>query len=199
MTDSKTSTRTYPNTLRARIGRLYLKMAGWEPSGEPPDLPKWVAIAAPHTSNWDLVYMLAFTYHYGISISWMGKDSLFKGPFGGLMRWLGGVPIDRSAPNGVVQQMVDRFNDVDALILAVPPSGTRSKRPYWKTGFYHIAHGAGVPIATGFLDYKNKRGGFGPLFHTTGDPQADIETLREFYSTITGKFPEMTNDIQFKN
>jgi 1-acyl-sn-glycerol-3-phosphate acyltransferase len=114
------------------------------------------------------------------------------------MKLLGGIPVDRSGPKNMVQQLVDIFGEKDRLILAVPPSGTRSKRPYWKTGFYHIAHGASVPIATSFLDYGTKECGFGPPMVTTGDIEADFEKLRDLYGRCKGKFPENTNDIRLR-
>ena len=181
------------------IGRTLLKVAGWRLSGNPPQTKKYVIIAAPHTSNWDLIFLLACAYAYGIDVSWMGKRSIFKFPFGGLMRALGGISVDRSGPQNTVQQIVQVFDEKEALILAVPPSGTRSRRPYWKTGFYHIAHSAGVPIATSFLDYGTREAGFGHAIEPTGDIVADFERLRQFYGRCKGKFPENTNDIKLKD
>ena len=184
---------------KATLGRLYLKIFGWSIEGQPPHADAYVIIAAPHTSNWDLIYLLAYAYHFGIKISWMGKDTLFRFPFGGFMRWLGGVAVNRSSPQNTVQQMIDAFTHNPGLVLAVPPEGTRSKRSYWKTGFYFIAHGAGVPIATSFLDYGRKRGGFGPPLLPTGDIHADMDILRGFYSQMRGKFPENTNDVRLRS
>ena len=118
----------------------------------------------------------------------MGKDSLFKGPLGPVMRWLGGLPIDRSKANNVVQSTIDAFNSHDRLIVLIPPEGTRAKVSEWKKGFYHIAHGAGVPIGRGFLDFGRKVGGFGPTFYPTGDVDKDIAAIQEFYQDIKGKY-----------
>lgn len=151
--------------------------------------PKLVVIAAPHTTNWDLPIMLAVAIYYRVRLRWMGKDSLFKGPFGWLMHALGGIPVDRSKSNNAVAQMVARYNEADALLVAIPPEGTRAKTRYWKTGFYHIANGAGVPIALGFLDYARKVGGIGSVLQPTGDYDADLERIKEFYADVKGKYP----------
>lgn len=166
---------------------LILKLAGWKVSGHVPDIPKFVMIAAPHTSNWDLPYTLFVAFAMKVKIYWMGKKELFRPPFGPLLRWLGGIPIDRSKSNGVVGQSIQQLQDAEKLVLTVPPTGTRSKVMHWKTGFYHIAHGAGVPIVLGFLDYGRKMGGVGPLFYPTGDINADMKEIQAFYKDIQGR------------
>ena len=173
-------------------------LAGWRVGGEIPEDKKMVVIAAPHTTNWDLPIMLAVAFYYRVDLKWMGKDSLFKGPFGWLMHALGGIPIDRSKSNNVVDQMVAIYQEADDLLVAIPPEGTRSKVRYWKTGFYNIAHGAGVPIAFGYLDYKNKVGGIGGKLTTTGDYDADLEKIKAFYAPITGKYDERTDEARRK-
>jgi len=170
-----------------------MKTFGWRMEGHPPDLPKYVLIAAPHTSNWDLAVMLTLAFNFRTPISWMGKDALFRPPFGGLCRWLGGIPIDRSKANNVVEQSVALFREKDSFVLVVPPEGTRKKVRYWKTGFYYIARDARVPILLGFIDYGRKVGGFGPVVVPTGDIEADMKTIQAFYAGITGKHPEQTD------
>lgn len=165
---------------------LYAR-AGWQVEGDAPEGDKFVVIAAPHTSNWDLPFMLGVAYTYRIQLRWMGKASLFWPPLGWLMRALGGIPIDRSKANDVVSQMVAIFAAADTLAVAIPPEGTRSKVRKWKTGFYTIAHGAGVPITLGFLDYQRKVGGIGGVFTTTGDYATDLEEIKAFYAGVTGK------------
>lgn len=172
------------------ISWLGLKLTGWKLEGNPPTEKKYVLIAVPHTTNWDFPITLAMAFLFGFEIYWMGKDSLFKGPLGPIMRWLGGIAIDRSSKNNVVQQTIDAFNANDQLVVTIPPEGTRSRVEKWKTGFYYIAHGANVPIALGFLDYKHKIGGFGPTFYPTGDIEKDIAEIRQFYSGISGKYTE---------
>ena len=174
------------------LGRLFLRLAGWRVEGRFPDAAKAVVIAAPHTSNWDLPLMLAVAYALDIRPAWLGKRELFRWPFGWLMRRLGGVPVDRRARQDLVQQAVDRFDAVDRLHLVVPPSGTRGRATHWKSGFYHIARGARVPIVCAFLDYGRKVGGIGPVLAASGDLAADMGAIRAFYASITGKFPAST-------
>ena len=158
--------------------------------GRLPDIPKCVMIAAPHTSNWDLPILLFFAFAFKTKLFVMVKNAVFRRPFGGFFKWLGCIPIDRTKPNGVVEQSIQAFRESEEMILVVPPSGTRSKVMYWKTGFYHIAKGANVPIVLGFLDYRRKVGGVGPVVIPTGDIEADMNTIRAFYADITGKNPE---------
>lgn len=161
--------------------------------GHLPDTPKCVMIAAPHTSNWDLPIMLFFAFAFKTKLYFMVKDAVCRWPFGWFFKWLGGIPIDRSKPNGVVAQSIEAFRENEKLTLVVPPSGTRSKVMKWKTGFYHIANGAEVPILLGFLDYARKRGGVGPMVEPTGDIEADMSKIRAFYVNITAKYPEKSS------
>ena len=171
------------------LGRLWLATTGWHIEGEMPNLPKFIIVAAPHSSNWDLPYVLAAGLHYGIRVHWMGKDSIFKQPFGGIMRWLGGIPVDRSKSNNAVDDMVARFAQSDRLILVIPPEGTRGKVERWKSGFYHIATGAKVPLALGFLDYERKAAGIARVFQPTGNYEADLAEIQAFYATVTARHP----------
>ncbi len=168
--------------------RITLKLRGWKLEGEPPAVPKFVLIGVPHTSNWDFPLALAMAFVYRMEMNWMGKDSLFKGWRGPVMRWLGGIPINRLSSNNVVAQTIEAFNTSDHLIVAIPPEGTRSKVDRWKTGFYYIALGANVPIALAFLDYKLKVGGFISTFFPTGDADKDIAAIRACYGGISGKY-----------
>jgi 1-acyl-sn-glycerol-3-phosphate acyltransferase len=172
-----------------RISLLIFKFSGWKAEGMAPVLPRYVVIAAPHTSNWDFIYTLCLAFIYRLDPVIMMKDAWFRWPLGPVFRWLGALPIDRSKANNVVAQSIDQFNRQDRLVLVVPPSGTRQRVLYWKTGFYRIAHGAGVPIALGFLDYQRRVGGFGPAMRTTGDIDADMTVIRAFYRDIAGKYP----------
>lgn len=181
------------------VARLWMAVFGWDVEGEPPlNVRKAVLIAAPHTTNWDLPHMLAAAFLFRIRLSWMGKNSLFKPPFGLFMRWLGGVAVDRSAPKGQVQAVADLFSANERLILAVPPSGTRKRVEFWKSGFYWIAHTAQVPIVCAYLDYGRKRAGLGLTFVPSGDPAADMDRIREFYKDIRGKFPEAESPPRLK-
>lgn len=179
------------------IGKLaakaFLGLQGWKPEGEIPPFDKCVMIAAPHTSNWDLPFTLYISYEMGIPVRWMGKKEIFRyGPWGWWMRHLGGLPVDRSKKNNLVQQCVEMFESHDKLVLLVPPEGTRKGGgDTWRSGFYHIAHAAKVPIVLGFLDYSRKRGGLGPAIMPTGDIAADMERIRNFYSADMAKYPAL--------
>jgi 1-acyl-sn-glycerol-3-phosphate acyltransferase len=176
-----------PNVLMSWLGLMFLKMMGWRVEGEIPDIKKFVIIAAPHTSNWDFPITLAVAFALRIKIYWMGKAAMFRWPFASLFKWLGGIPIDRSRSHNIVEQSIQAFHKLEKLIMLVPPEGTRKKVSYWKTGFYHIAQGAKVPIVLGFLDYRRRVGGIGPTFHPTGHIEKDMQAIRDFYDSITGK------------
>ncbi|HEX8952121.1 MAG TPA: lysophospholipid acyltransferase family protein [Polyangia bacterium] len=178
-----------------RLAALAFRLAGWRTEGSPPPDERFVIIAAPHTSNWDAVILLVAARIYGLQLAWFVKDTWFRFPLGPVMRRLGGVPIDRSARHGVVEQAIARLHESERLALAVPPEGTRGRAPYWKTGFYHIARGAKVPIVLGFIDYGRKVAGLGPAFTPTGDLPRDFEVFRAFYDTVQPRFPDKKGAI----
>jgi len=169
---------------------LLLKMLGWNAIGKEIPNPKLVLIGAPHTSNWDFPLMLLVVLKLRLKVFWMGKHTLFRFPFGGLMRWLGGIPIDRTSSHNVVQQMTDEYARHAELIVLIPPEGTRSKVDRWKTGFYHIARNAGVPILLGYVDAPKKEAGLADFFTPTGDLEEDMAEIREFYAGKGGLKPE---------
>lgn len=185
--------------MKRLLASLYIKIAGWEMEGVPPKSPKSVIIAAPHTSNWDLAYLLAFAILFNVKISWIGKHSLFHWPMGWFMRLLGGVPVRRHLRENMVQQMARLFEERERFSLIVPTEGTRGHAPFWKSGFYHIARTANVPLVMGFLDYKRKRGGFGEEFWPTGDVKADMDRIRAFYADKTGKYPQNFGPIRLRD
>jgi 1-acyl-sn-glycerol-3-phosphate acyltransferase len=160
--------------------------------------PKFVFIAAPHTSGWDLPFMLATAYALGIRISWFGKHALFTPWLGWLMRGLGGIPIDRGAPHEVVRRTAEMFRARERLVLAIPPEGTRRKVTHWKSGFYYISLRSGAPIGLGFLDYEKKLCGLGPLIAPTGDVRRDMDEIRAFYRPIRGKHRELESEPRLK-
>lgn len=170
----------------------FLKLTGWKVVGKlPPEAAKCVLIAAPHTSNWDLPYTLMVALALRLNVYWIGKASLFKPPFGGVMRWLGGIPVERShSNNSVAASSQAIIKAKGSLQLIVPPEGTRRRTRYWKTGFYYIAAGAGVPIVLAFLDYGKKVGGLGPVFQATDDVDADMLAIKAFYAGFKGKNPD---------
>ncbi len=166
-----------------------LKLGGWKLEGAlPADAARCVMIAAPHTSNWDLPYTLMVAFALRLHIRWLGKASIFKFPFGGVMRWLGGLPVDRSKNNNLVQASAAVLKGSSGpLQLVVAPEGTRGKTREWKSGFYFIALEAGVPILLTYLDYGRKVGGIGPAFQPTGDIEADMVEIKRFYAGVRGR------------
>lgn len=177
------------NTLFKGLSRFCLKLTGWKIVGQKPAYSKYIVIAAPHTSNWDFIILVMAGFILRWDIHWMGKDSLFPWPVKRLMIWLGGIPIDRSKSNRVVDQMAAYFDSVDQLSVLIPPEGTRSRVEQWKTGFYHIARQANVPIILGFLNAGNKTAGFGPEFKPSGDIEADMLSIQAFYKDFVGIKP----------
>ncbi len=180
------------------LARAFLGLTGWEIEGGKPEVQRFVLIAAPHTSNWDLVYMLALSVLNDVKIQWMGKHVLFRPPLGWLLRPLGGIPVVRHRAGHLVGQLVRRFKESESLALVVPAEGTRGRAPHWKSGFYHIARAAEVPVLLGYLDYARKRGGFGPAIELTGDVSADMDEIRSFYADKVAKYPECFGEIRLK-
>jgi len=193
----KDASKPYGIFLRS-LGWILLKLGGWEVTGERPKARRMVVVAAPHTSNWDFVWVLAFATHYQLRISWLGKHTLFKAPFGGFMRWLGGIPVYRHAKTNLVEELVTTYGEYDALALTIPPEGTRGQAEYWKSGFYHIARRADVPILLSYLCYEQKIGGFGPEVWTSDDVRADMDKIREFYVGKVGKRAEQNSRIRLR-
>lgn len=181
--------------MKKRLARLLLRLFGWKIEGERPAYDRYVLIAAPHTSNWDFPLMLAFAAAFDIRVTWMAKHSLFRPPMGFFMRAMGGMPIVRHKNQNVVESMVESFSTLEHLVLVVPTEGTRDHATHWKSGFYHIARQARVPIVPSFLDWGAKRGGFGPALMTSGDVVQDMQYFRDFYAGMTGKFPELVGPI----
>lgn len=179
-----------PNPLIEWIGRTALKLMGWRIEGELPRLDKFVAIGAHHTSNWDFVIFIALKFVLRLNARWFGKHSIFRWPFGGLMRSWGGIPIQRHLSLNMVEQAIQGFRDNREFILVLSPEGTRKKVERWKTGFYHIALGAGVPIVPGALDFANRRVVIGAPFQPTGDAEADLQALLAFFRPYVPKKPE---------
>lgn len=167
-----------------------LFILGWKTKGKIPDIKKFVLIAAPHSSNWDFVFFLLIIFKFKMSVHWMAKHTMFKWPFKWLLIRLGGIPINRSEKSNIVQSMTDAFNQSRELIITIAPSGTREKVTQWKTGFYHIARQANVPIVFGFIDYRQKTIGIGPAFNTSGDMDGDMRAIKAFYAPFSGRYGE---------
>jgi 1-acyl-sn-glycerol-3-phosphate acyltransferase len=184
--------------VRPAVARAFLRLSGWSLEGKPPVARAYVLIAAPHTTNWDLLYFLACAWAFGISPSWTGKHTLFHGPLGPVMRWLGGIPIDRRRPGGLVAELALVFAREPDLVLTVPPEATRSRAEFWKSGFYQIALAAQVPIVMGYLDYERRRGGLGPVLFPGLDLRSDMDAIRAFYADKRGKHPELFGEIRLR-
>lgn len=176
--------------LARNFARLIMRLFGWRIEGAIPNSEKLLIIGAPHTSNWDWILVMFTAYSLGVRISWMAKHSLFKKPFGGIMRWLGGVAIDRRAKHGTVDQAINTFNEREKLVLCITPEGTRSKVREWKQGFYHIAQGANVPVVVAAFDYGRKSVRFGPTFKPSGNLEADLPIIKSFFDGVVARHPE---------
>lgn len=180
--------------MKKLLGRFALFLFGWKASY--PDtfrIPKTVMIAAPHTSNWDLLFSMATFWKMGIAPKFLIKNDYTKGLPGYFFRWLGAIGVDRSKHSNLVDYAVSLFETRDQLVLMVPAEGTRKKVEKWKTGFYHMAQQAGVPVSLGYLDYRNKIAGVGGLYMLTGYFEEDMAYIQEFYKDIEGKYPENYN------
>ena len=166
-----------------------MSICGWRIEGTPPNVPKAILIGAPHTSNWDFLLSLGTAFAIGLRMSWMAKHTFVNGPGKRLWQWLGGIPVDRRASHGAVGEMVEAYNSHEKLVVAITPEGTRSGAIGWKSGFYHIALGANIPIVPIVFDYGNKTVRILELFTPTGDKEQDIAYLKTLYKDVKGKFP----------
>jgi 1-acyl-sn-glycerol-3-phosphate acyltransferase len=190
--------RSQPRSPLQTLARWILGLFGWKAVGHKPPYDKFILIAAHHTSNWDLPLGLLVMAALGVRVQWIGKDSIFRPPFGKLFRKMGGIPVNRRARNNFTQQMVDLYAQSAELAVVISPEGTRSKTEYWRTGFYYIASGAQVPIVMAFLDYATRTGGIGPTLHPSGDIAADMERIRQYYDGVIGRFPEAHGRIELR-
>ena len=179
------------NKVTRWLGRAVLALFGWQIAGHAPNLPKFIVIGAPHTSNWDFSLAMLFFIALGLRVSWMGKDSFINGRLKRVWHWMGGVAINRRAAHGVVNQMVDVFNKRDKFVLGLTPEGTRAKVSRWKTGFYHIACGANVPILPVAIDYKIKTLQLHPIFIPSGDLTDDLAKIQALFAAARGKRPHL--------
>ena len=169
------------------LGRTILRLGGWRVIGTFPDIPRLVLIAAPHSSNWDGIWGMAAKMALGFDARILGKDSLFWWPLSVVLRRLGVIPLDRSKPQGVVEQSIELIRQSPQLWFALAPEGTRKPVQQWKAGFLKIAHGAGVPVLMAYFHYPERIIGIGALFHPTGDPKADMVAVRQWYRPWMGK------------
>ncbi len=176
------------------ISVLIFKILGWKIKGViPPEVKKCVILAAPHTSNMDFMIGRLGYFIMGVPVRFLIKKEAFKPPFGGLLRRMGGLSVDRSKRSNIVDKVASLFGEHEVLYVVITPEGTRKLVHQWRKGFYYIALKANIPIALGYVDYKKKEAGFGPVFYASGDFESDFETIREFYKTKTARHPEKFN------
>jgi 1-acyl-sn-glycerol-3-phosphate acyltransferase len=171
------------------VGRAVLGLLGWRVEGEIPNLARFVIAVAPHTSNWDFVVGAATMFALDLRISFIGKHTLFRGPFAAVLRWMGGVPVDRSSPHGVVAESVAAFVRLEARVLAIAPEGTRKRVARFRTGFLHIARGARVPVLLAALDWEARCVRMGPLIEPGEDVEADRARIERHFARIRGRNP----------
>lgn len=180
----------FPQTPARRFCTWLLRRCGWHLAGDFPDEPRVVLIAAPHSSWWDGLWALLFKTAIGVDIAFVAKRELFRGPLGWALRRCGGIPIERSEAHGLVEQTIARFRSSKALWFGIAPEGTRKRGGRWKTGFWHIARAAGVPILPVYFDYPSRTIGIGPVFRAGDDMAADLDALHAFYRPFRGRHHE---------
>jgi len=172
------------------LSNSIMRLFGWSVDGQLPDLPKFILIGAPHTSNWDFVLFLGVVFHLRANVKFMGKAELFRNPLvGWFFYWCGGVPVDRKKSTGLVEQMVEACEQSDRFILTIAPEGTRHYVSEWKMGFYHIAKSTGIPLVMAVVDGKKKKVRVGQVFHLTENMEDDIKVIKRFFEGIVGINP----------
>lgn len=172
------------------IGRSGLRLAGWRITGRLPAVPRFVAVVAPHTSNWDFVIGVLVMFALDLRILWLGKHSLFTTPLGPLLRRIGGRPVRRDTPENTVAQIAAILSAEPKFVFALAPEGTRKRVPHWRTGFYRVAQATGAPILPAWIDYERREVGLGELVTPTGSLEADVARLQRSYRAEMGRFPE---------
>lgn len=175
--------------------RLASRLLGWRVEGSLPELPKFVLLGAPHTSNWDFMLFLALAFHLQADVRYMGKAELFRSPIGGFFRYCGGYPVERNKSQGLVEQMAGIMQESERFILVIAPEGTRHKVREWKTGFYHIARRANAPVVAAFIDGINKICSIGPTFQLTDNLESDLKSIQSFYAGKVGVHPHKTSEL----
>jgi len=186
----------------AALCKLILKLIGWRVPDSLPAAERYVLIGYPHTSNMDFFIAMLAKGALGLRFHFVAKHTLFWWPLSAILRGLGGMPVDRRSSNGFIGQLVQRFEEAksrqEPFVIGMMPEGTRSYREFWRSGFYYLAGEAGVPLVAGYIDYKTKTLGFGPLTQLSGNPAEDLAQLNEFYADIQGRFPEKAAPIRFR-
>jgi 1-acyl-sn-glycerol-3-phosphate acyltransferase len=182
----------------ARLARWLLRLFGWRVEIVPPPGPHAVIVFYPHTSNWDFAVGYLAKVAAGLDVQFLGKHTLFRGPLGPLLRWMGGIPVDRSQPQGITAELVRRFRERPRLWLALAPEGTRRWTDHWKSGFYRLAVDAGVPLGLAFGDWRAKVVGVTEYLALTGDEERDLARIRAFYAGKVGRHPAQASEIRLR-
>ena len=192
---------SYPRCSRmARwAGMVWLRLFGWQMEGTLPEVPKFLVIFSPHTSNWDGIMLIPAGFAFGVKFNFLAKKELFFGPIGAILRGMGGIPVDRRAPKDLVGQIVDAIEEREQVVIGIAPEGTRSLTKYWKSGFYHIAYRVNIPLSFAYLDYKRKVVGFDEGIILTGDSDMDMQKIRQFYSNVNAKYPDNVGPVAFRS
>ncbi|MDH5507779.1 MAG: lysophospholipid acyltransferase family protein [Anaerolineae bacterium] len=181
------------------VGKFILRISGWKIEGSYPPIAKSVAVFAPHTSNWDFIYMLSAVFTLGLYPNWIGKKELFFGPMNFIFKALGGIPVNRKGKTNMVSQIAEQIRVRDQVIIGIAPEGTRSKSDHWKSGFYYIAQNAEVPIVLITLDYSRKSAVVGPSINPSGDIEADLQRMAAFFGQVTAKYPHEVGQVAFRS
>ncbi|WP_263079674.1 1-acyl-sn-glycerol-3-phosphate acyltransferase [Endozoicomonas sp. Mp262] len=177
------------------LAKIFLHLTGWKVNGPPPRVARYIIIGAPHTSRWDFIFGIAIALKCKIRCHWLGSSALFWGPFGIVLRWLGGIPVNRKRKNSLVNQTVCAYKQHHQLGIVICPEGGMNKGERWHTGFYHIARNAEIPIIPGYLDFNTKTGGFGSAIKPSCNMSKDMAEIEAFYANIYGKFPESFSPV----
>ena len=185
--------------IRRTLARVYWALSRWQLRTEPAPTRPTILIGAPHTSNWDFVLMLAISWRLGIPIRWLGKESLFAGWRGPIMRGLGGIAVDRADAGQVVSEVVAGVHAGDVFGLVVTPDGTRGGTTHWKSGFYRIARETGMPVTLGYVDRTTMTSGLGPTIELTGDVAGDMDRIRAFYADKAGLRPHLRTEPRLRD
>jgi 1-acyl-sn-glycerol-3-phosphate acyltransferase len=181
---------------RAALG--VLRLVGWRSVMVWPPEPRGVIIVYPHTSNWDFILGMLLKIGYGLPANWIGKTEMFPWPFTGLLKWLGGIPVDRKRATGFLDALLEEFRRRDWIWVAIAPEGTRSHADHIKSGFYQLAVAADVPVALGYIDYGSRTVGIDTYLRMSGDREADLARIRDFYASKRGRRPELAGDLRFR-
>jgi 1-acyl-sn-glycerol-3-phosphate acyltransferase len=181
-----------------RLALVFMRTLGWKFQGQKPSEKKFVLLGAPHTSNWDFFITLALIGHFRLPLRYMVKDQVFRGPWSGLLKSLGAIPIDRSRRVNVVDSTIEALKTHDEIVIGILPEGTRKRTEYWKSGFYHIAYGAGVPVVLAKVDAASKTLWLGPAIYLTGDSDSDMARIADYYKGVVAIFPDCFGPVRLK-